>query len=214
MQTRRTLIALLAASVPTASLLAACGGGKAPASMSDDEVSIGDAKAPVVLVEYASVACPVCARFALDVFPAFKTKYIDTGQVRYVAREMNAHNPALSTAGFLIARCAGKDKYFQVTEAIYKAQAQIEGSGDVRSQLLKIAKSAGLSESQFDACISDPVAIDAQNARVEKYAKQDGITATPTFVVNGQIVAEGFVDMKQLDAIVATAKGQASKPAA
>lgn len=225
MQTRRTLIAALAASVPTASLMAACGksdgagastgSGSTTTSVTDDEVSMGDPKAPVVLVEYASVACPVCARFNIDIFPEFKKKYIDSGQVRYVSRELNAHNPALSTAGFLLARCAGKDKYFQVTDAIYRAQAQIDSTGDVRTPLLQIAKDAGLSEKEFTACITDPAAIDAQNTRAERLAKRDNITATPTFLINNEIVAEGFINMAQLDAIIATAKARgAAKPAA
>ena len=64
----------------------------------------------------------------------------------------------------------------------------IEQSGDYRGGLLKIAQSAGMSEPQFDACISDDKSIQALNDRVETYAKRDNITGTPTFIVNGKVM--------------------------
>lgn len=211
MQTRRTLIAMLAASAPFAGLLAACRGGGKQAAITDDDVAMGSPTAPITLIAYASVACPVCAYFNNNVFPDFKKKYIDTGQVRFVGREINAHDPALSIAGFLLARCAGKDKYFEVTDAVYKAQASIEQSGDARGELLRIAKDFGFSEAQFTACVTDPAAIDAQIARSERLAKEHGVRFTPTFVIDGKIVAEKLVTLEELDAIIAAAK---AKPAA
>jgi len=210
MQTRRTLIAMLAASAPVAGLAACKGGGK-QATVTDDDVSMGSPTAPVTLIEYASVACPVCAYFNNNVFPDFKKKYIDTGQVRFVGREINAHDPALSIAGFLLARCAGKDKYFEVTDAVYKAQPKIDETGDARGELLRIAKDFGFSEAEFTACVTDPKAIDAQIARSERLAKAHGVQFTPTFVIGDKIVAEKLVTLEELDAIIAAAK---AKPAA
>src|SRR5258708_5119572 len=51
------------------------------------EMSLGDPKAKVTVVEYASASCPHCARFNNEVFDDFKKKYVDTGKVRYVFRE-------------------------------------------------------------------------------------------------------------------------------
>src|SRR5439155_2600770 len=97
---------------------------------SADDMTMGSPNAKVTMIEYASVSCPHCARFATEVFPAFKAKYIDTGQVRYVAREALTGDPAIAAAGFLTARCAGKDKYFQVVDAIYRAQPEIFATGE------------------------------------------------------------------------------------
>jgi protein-disulfide isomerase len=188
--------------------LAACnkGGGGAQAPVGD-EMSMGDANAKVTLVEYASVACPVCAAFNNTVFPEFKKKYVDTGKVRYVMREALTGNPTLAASGFLLARCAGKDKYFQVTDAIYRAQDQIyePGSETVspsagKDVLLGIARNAGVSEDQYAKCTSDSDAITALNDRIQKSMQRDGVNGTPTFILNGKTVKVGFMSMAELDA--------------
>ena len=181
--------------------LAACN-KSGPGALSGDDMTMGNPKAKVTVVEYASVACPHCARFNNEVFPAFKTKYIDTGLVHYVAREALTGEPTVAAAGFLLARCAGKDKYFLVTDAIYRAQDQIFQSGDVHGVLLHVAQSAGLSEDQMNKCITDETAIKALNDRVERYFKQDGIDSTPTFIVNGKKLKPGEISLAELDAAI------------
>ncbi len=95
--------------------LAACQPKAAPPPVTDGEMSLGNPQAKVTVTEYASVACPFCAQFNNTVFPAFKATYIDTGKVHYVFREMlvgGSSEVTLGAAGFLMARCAGKDRYF------------------------------------------------------------------------------------------------------
>ncbi len=191
----------LALAAAAALALAACskGGGGA---VSADEMSMGNPNAKVTVVEYASVACPHCAAFNNEVFPEFKKKYIDTGKVRYVAREALTGDATVAAAGFLLARCAGKDKYFQVTDAIYRAQTDMYQSGDVHGTLLRIARTAGLSEDQFNKCVSDEKAQRALAQRVDKFSKQDDVTGTPAFIINGKKLKEGEVSMDQLDAAI------------
>src|SRR5665213_2186956 len=83
---------------------------------------MGDPRAKVTVVEYASASCPHCARFNNDVFPAFKAKYIDTGKVRYVLREFLTEPVQVAAAGFLLARCAGKGKYFGALDDFFHGQ--------------------------------------------------------------------------------------------
>jgi protein-disulfide isomerase len=198
------LIATLAAGLMILTA-AACqkpaGGGALP-----DEMSLGSPTAKVTMIEYASVACPHCARWNNEVFPAFKAKYIDTGRVRYVAREALTGDPAVAAAGFLTARCAGKDKYFQVVDAIYRAQAQMETSGQPHAVLLTIARSAGLTDAQFEACIRDEGQLKALEARWDGYMTKDKINGTPTFVVNGKVYDKGEMSLAELDAAVAEAQ--------
>ncbi|HEY2481510.1 MAG TPA: thioredoxin domain-containing protein [Caulobacteraceae bacterium] len=207
----RALIALAAALAVLG--LAAC--QKPSGQAAPDDMTLGNPKAPVTMIEYASVACPHCARFNNEVFPAFKAKYVDTGQVFYVAREALTADPAIAAAGFLTARCAGKDKYFQVVDAIYHSQAPLETGGDPHAMLLQIARSAGLTDAQFEACIRDPNAIKALNDRWDRYVNDDKISGTPTFVINGKVYAKGEMSMADLDAAVAQAKSGATqaKPA-
>jgi protein-disulfide isomerase len=187
--------------------LAAC--NKSNQAVSADEMTMGDPKAKVTLVEYASVACPICAQFNNTVFPAFKRKYIDTGKVHYVSREALTGNPTLAATGFLMARCAGKDKYFQVTDAIYRAQDEIYEPGTEsirpvvgRDILLRIAQSAGLSEAQFSKCVSDEKALKALAERSEKFGRQDDVQGTPTFILNGKKLSGSAMSLEELDAAI------------
>jgi len=197
--TRVTLVAALAAS------LAAC--GPKGTKVSAEDMTMGNPNAKVTVVEYASVACPHCARWNEEVFPAFKAKYIDTGKVNYVAREALTGEPTLANAGAMLARCAGKDKYFQVTDALYHAQASIFQTGDIRGELLTIARAAGMSEDQFNSCLSDENAAKSAQ-RLEKLMKDNDVKGTPTFVVNGKKVngdEGGEATLAQLDAAIAEA---------
>jgi protein-disulfide isomerase len=152
------------------------------------------------------VGCPHCAAFNNDVFPAFKAKYIDTGKVHYVFHEMLVGSGAelsMAAAGFLLARCAGKDKYFPVVDQIFHEQTAMFQSGDIRTPLLRIAQSTGMSEQQFVACVGDQTALKALNDRVEQAGKA-GIDETPTFIINGDKLL-GEQTLAQLDKAVADA---------
>ena len=183
-------------------LLAACSRGSAASS---DDMTMGDPKAPVKMVEYASASCTHCATFNNTVFPAFKAKYIDTGKVHYTLKEFLTPPNELAAAGFLTARCAGKDRYFSVLDAIFRSQQEIFQTGDMRGVLLRVAQSAGLTENQFNTCITDETALKALNARVERAIKQDKITGTPAFFINGKSVGEGEISLAALEKAVAEA---------
>jgi protein-disulfide isomerase len=199
---RRILVLAAALSVS----LAGCDKlfGQKDAATADD-MSLGNPTAKVTVIEYASASCPHCAEFNNEVFPAFKAKYIDTGKIHYVFREFLTPPESVAMAGFLTARCAGKDKYFSVLDAIYHGQRAMFQSGDFHGGLLRIAQSAGVSEAQFNACIDDDKAIKALNDRVERFAQKDHITGTPTFIVNGKTL-DGEQSLASLDAAIATAQ--------
>jgi protein-disulfide isomerase len=197
---RRLLVLAAVAGLTIAGCSKADGAGAAAGDM-----SLGDPKAKVKVVEYASASCSHCARFNNDVFPAFKKKYIDTGKVHYTLKEFLTPPNQVAAAGFLMARCVGKDKYFTALDAVYHQQEEMFRTGDFRGVLLRIAQSMGVTEKQFDACVTDDAAIKALNDRVEKVARDAKITATPTFDVNGKRVKEGEATMAELDAAIAAA---------
>lgn len=205
---RRAVSVLALATVALSGLaLAACQQQKAAAPVTADEMSLGSPAAKVTVVEYASAGCPFCARFNNEVFPAFKTQYIDTGKVRYVFREVlvgGGSEQAMGAAGFLLARCAGKDKYFSVLDQVFHAQDDIYKTGDIKGGLSKIAKANGMSDKQFDDCVNNNDALVAVNARNEKAAK-DGVDSTPTFFINGKKAFESVPTIDQLGAAVTAA---------
>ncbi|MEO6339375.1 MAG: DsbA family protein [Caulobacteraceae bacterium] len=191
------LVLAVAGLMGACSQAGAAGAGKG----ADGEMSLGNAKAKVTIIEYASVTCPHCARFNEDVFPALKAKYIDTGKVRYVFREFLTPPQPVAAAGFLMARCAGSDKYFSVIDAIFHSQTEMfTQGGDIRGVLFRIGRSAGLTDDKINACIQDEKALKALNDRFEKAINVDKIDGTPTFVINGKKLESGEKTLAQLDA--------------
>jgi hypothetical protein len=87
----------------------------------DGDITIGSDKAPVSVIEYASMTCPHCAHFSATTFPELQKRYIDTGKVRFTLRPFPLD--ALSAAGFMLARCGGKDKYMPIVEALFAKRA-------------------------------------------------------------------------------------------
>lgn len=174
-------------------------------TMTDNDIALGNPKAKVTVVEYASLSCSHCAHFNADVFPAFKAKYIDTGKVRFVFREFLTEPVQVAAAGFLTARCAGKQNYFTVVDGVFRSQAEIFATRDLGPSLTRVAKSVGIDEDGLKACLSDTKALKALGDRVERFSKEGNITSTPTFVINGNQLKGGHT-LDDLDAAIAEAK--------
>lgn len=205
MRALRNLMLIAAAGLA----IAACGKSGADTlstiDPSESGYALGSATAPVTMIEYASTSCSHCAKFNNETFPAFKAKYIDTGQVRYVLREITTPPADFASASFLMARCAGPEKYHAVIDAVFRSQGAIFQSGDLGGGLRQIALSAGMTEEQFKTCVTDEKAIDALNKRVEANSRDGQIDSTPTFFFNG-VRAKGELPMERLDELVAAAK--------
>lgn len=198
--TRRAAIAAAAATAAGAAAPAWAQFKPAPGDM-----SLGDPKAPVHVVEYLSLTCPHCAHFHADVFPAFKAKYIDTGRVRFTIRELLTAPAQVAAAGFMLARCDGGKNYFKVVDEVFRSQARWQ-TGSIKPIFVEIAKSNGLTEAQFEACITDPKAQEALQARLEYATGTDKVTGTPTFFVNGeQLPNQETPTLADLDAAIARA---------
>ena len=184
-----------------------CSKGASTAAVSATDMSEGSPTAKITVVEYASVACPICARVNHDLMPVFKAKYVDPGKVRYVYRPMMTGNPAVATAGHRLAQCAGKDKFFKVIDAVMRSQDEMNQGGapeqyvNARPVLLGIAQSAGLSEDQFNSCVNDPKGIQALNDENDAALKA-GVEATPTFFVNGKQMELKKGDITDFDAAI------------
>jgi protein-disulfide isomerase len=170
------------------------------------DMTLGNPAAKVTVVEYASVGCPICAEWGRTVYPAFKAKYVDRGRVHFVYREMlvgGGVEITTAAAGFVLARCAGPSKYFDVVEAVYRDQEAVFRTP--RPALMAIAKGAGLSEAQFTACLSNEAAFAELYKRTEANARTGKVNATPTFVINGKALEPGAQPLAALDAAIAHA---------
>ena len=168
--------------------LAACNGAKTAAE--GDMAQGAPEGAKVTVYEYASVTCPHCALWQKNTWPAFKAKYVDTNKVRYIFRELPTPPVDAATAGFLVARCAGPDKYFDVVHQLMATQQEMLTSSP-RDWLLRTAQAAGMSEQQFNDCVTDKDAVAAMETRVQA-ARTQGVTGTPAFYVNDtQVITPG-----------------------
>lgn len=180
-----------AAAMAAAISLAACGNGAAGDDARTEferegDFATGSADAPVVITEYASTACPACANFNINVKPTIN-EYIENGTVRLVFREMITPPRDLAIAGFMLARCAPEEQYFDVLDLVFEQQQAIYQSmerGQGLQQFQAIANSAGISQERFRECMSDEDLMAEVIAASERSAR-DGVNATPYFLFNG-----------------------------
>jgi protein-disulfide isomerase len=175
---------------------------RAPA-VSPDFV-MGRPGAPVLIEEFASMSCTHCARFANDVFPTLKTRYIDTGKARYVLRPYLTEPKTVAAAGFLLARCAGPSGYYKVVEGTFRRQDEAYRTGDFRSALMAAAAEGGLDRQVYNDCLSDPAGKAALDVEVQKTGGR-GVDSTPTFFFNGVKVKDAEMTLEEIDAAYAAA---------
>ena len=160
-----------------------------------DDIPMGSETAPVTIIEYASMTCPHCADFEVRTFPKLKEKYIDTGKVRFIMREYPLDRTA--AAAFMLARCAGPDKYYPLIETLFQQQ-QKWAVRDPVPPLLAIAKQAGLTEESFKSCISDTALLNKVQQTRDRGANKFKVEATPTFYINGEKFS-GALSIDDLD---------------
>ena len=150
------------------------------------EMTLGAEDAPVTIVEYASFTCPQCATFHDSVLPQIKEQFVDSGQVRFVYREVYFDRYGL-WAG-MVARCGDGQRYFGIIDMIYDQQRQWT-QGDpatIAGNLRRIGLTAGLEPDTVDACMQDATKAQAMYALYQQQSAEDDINSTPSFIINGE----------------------------
>lgn len=207
---RRTLLAAMTA---VGAWLAIPSFASAQPSMQDllaegplPEKVFGAADAPVTVIEYASLTCGHCRSFHLDTWPAFKEKYVDSGQVRFIMREF-PFDPR-SSAAFMLARCSGDDKWYPTVDLLYRTQDRWARASDGSEALKSVIGMTGMDAAAFEACLTDDDLL-AKVAAVAERGKSFGVDSTPTFFINGEM-QKGALSIEQfsqlVDPLIAAAK--------
>lgn len=149
------------------------------------DMSQGPDDAKVTIIEYASATCPHCGEFARDALKQIKTEYVETGKVKFIFREFPLDDVAL--AAHMMTRCAPKEKFFPLLDAIYATQG--EWIKDPLAGLKGIAKQAGMTEDEFMACLKKEDI--AKGIMVTREAgSKAGVQGVPAVFINGVLFDE------------------------
>jgi protein-disulfide isomerase len=159
----------------------------------------GQADAPVTIVEYASMTCPHCSHFHETTYPEMKKKYIDTGKVRFIFREFPLD--PLAAAAAMLARCAGKDKFFPLVDAFFAQQKDWVVQKPLQP-MFAIAKQAGFTQQSFDECLANQQLLTNLEEQRTRATQKFNVNSTPTFFINGKTV-RGALTPEELDKQVA-----------
>ncbi len=160
---------------------------------------LGDAKAPVTMIEYASMTCSHCAAFYGETFPKLKSDYIEKGKVRFVLREFPLD--PLAAAAAMLARCSG-DKREAVVELLFQTQKGWAFVNNPLEALTSTLKQTGMTQASFEACLNDQALFNKVDGVRSHAAQKFGINATPTFFINGD-KHPGEILPADLDALLA-----------
>lgn len=207
------VMAVLAVSGIVCAVLVGSGGGLPSMAMSKrpaaatvegsvpekpDDMALGDVNAPIQIVEYASLACSHCAVMDQVVFPKLKAKYIDTGKVRFIYRDFPLRmedgnwNP-YATAAAVLARCRGKEHYFDSISVLFELQAWwlfgATDGADANNRLASVMIDTGMSKDEVDRCLQDQDLRAYVEQEANEAEKKLSVRSTPTFIINGESYA-------------------------
>ncbi|MBD9526294.1 MULTISPECIES: DsbA family protein [Paracoccus] len=174
-----------------------------------EDIALGNADAPVTIVEYASFTCSHCAAFHEENWPKLKAEYIETGKVKFIQRDV--YFDAVGLWAGILARCGGDSKYYAVSDLLFddqKTWLNAKSGDEIAANLRKVGAKAGMTPEQMDACWADKQQVANLVATFQKNATADKIEGTPTFIIAGETVQnQPWDDMKKIiDAKIAEAE--------
>lgn len=158
--------------------------------VTEDDFVLGKMDAPVTLVEYASLTCPHCAHFHTEILPTLKKEYVEAGKLRVVYRDFPLDQLALT--GSVVARCAGKDRFFGFIDALYATQSVWARDNNPVAAIARTARLGGMSQADFDACLNRQELSEAVLRQRLEGDKTFGVDSTPAIFINGERYSGGL----------------------
>ena len=176
---------------------------QAMAAISDNndamkEMVLGNQKAKITVIEYASLGCPHCAQFHSGTYQDVKKNYIDTGKIKFIFRDFPLGTPALAAS--MISRCSGSAKYFGMIDIFFQGQKQWSQAENPMTALKKIARFGGMSATDVDDCLQNQELLDFIQNTARDGGEKHKINSTPSFVIDGETHSGGlpYADFKKL----------------
>jgi len=181
-----------APSAPPVAVAATSADAKALLEIQPSDHVMGDPKAPITMIEYASLTCPHCAHFNTTELPEIEKKWVQTGKVKLIYRDFPLDQVATQAAQ--LAECAGKDKYFAVIDMMFSGQGVWATAKDPIAELAKSLRIAGMGDAEVKACLANEA---VATGVINDYRGGEtlGVNSTPTIFVNG----EQFKGARSLD---------------
>lgn len=185
----------LSAAAPAAPSAPAQGSPSAPAApagpvnitLAPNTPFLGSASAKVTVVEYADYQCPFCEQFYKNTWPDLKTKYVDTGKIKFVYQDFAFLGPDSITASEAAHCAADQNKFWQYHDYLFANQGQEGSAWATADHQKQFAKTVGLNTSAFNQCLdSHKYTTEVNNETAA--GKSYGVTGTPTVFVNGSII--------------------------
>ncbi|MDP3956686.1 MAG: thioredoxin domain-containing protein [bacterium] len=158
--------------------------------LASSDVILGDAKAPVTLIEFADYQCPFCARFHEQAGVQIRDQYIKTGKAKMVYRDFAFLGPE-SLAAASAAHCAAdQSKFWEYHDALFATETKDtkENNGNLTQDLfVKLASGLNMNTAQFTACLTSKK-YDAGVLKARDDAGLYGVNSTPTTFINGTMI--------------------------
>jgi protein-disulfide isomerase len=160
---------------------------------------MGQADAPLTVIEYASMTCPHCAHFHEDVMPAIKAEWVDTGKIRFIYRDLPTAPVGMAVGVAMIAQCAPKDQYFGILGLLFRSQSKWMGAPEPLAEIKHTVSFAGISADAVDSCLQNKELGQAIQDRASEGTRLFGIESTPTLVINGVRIEgqQGYGEIKK-----------------
>lgn len=153
------------------------------ATIAYPERTLGQADAPITIIEYASITCSHCANFYTDTLPELKEKYIATGKAKLIYRDFPLDKVSFDAA--LVGRCIPEANFFAYLSDLFTNQDALFKATDHAAYVTTIAGKYGLDAAGVTTCRANN-ALKAALASNRLQAENDlGVRSTPTFFVNG-----------------------------
>ena len=199
--TRRHALSLVAATAAMAAPLALLPGTASAQGRVDlftgiklEDKILGDVNAKVTLVEYASMTCPHCRTFHEQILPELKTKYVETGKVKYILRPFPFDGDRRGEAAFMLALCAPNNSYYAMVDALFSTQQVWAGSGNPVPELMRLSKLAGMTEDGFKECLTNQEMLTQMIEDRNKAVNDFDVRSTPTVFINGEKLGDSSLE--------------------
>ena len=156
---------------------------------------LGDAKAPIKVVEFFSMTCGHCANFHNVTFPKVKSDMIERGLIQFEMRPFPLDGLALR--GHALARSLPTTRYFPMVKALMSQHKQWVRAEDPLAALMKIARLAGISGAEFNKIMSNRALLE-KLVEMRQTALDDwNVSSTPSFVINEDKVLSGNMNYEK-----------------